>query len=158
MDLTASTIPPFPDNVPTAPLLRLSLRRLLNRDESEVVRFIRACKDLGFFYLDLDGDGDSLLREANQLFDVAEALCDLPLTEKQKYDLISQKSYFGYKGQGVAVVDRNGNLDRNEFYNVACREVLRRAYADWGRFRRMTSSASRTHCQHQILSPKIGLC
>ena len=83
MDTTASTIPPFPDNVPTAPLLRLSLRRLLNRDEGEVVRFIRACKDLGFFYLDLDGDGVSLLRDANQLFDVAEALCDLPLIETE---------------------------------------------------------------------------
>jgi hypothetical protein len=83
VDATESTIPPFSDNVPTEPLLRLSLRRRLNRDAAEVVRFIQACKDVGFFYLDLDGDGDSLLREATQLFDVAEALCDLPLIETE---------------------------------------------------------------------------
>jgi isopenicillin N synthase-like dioxygenase len=130
MDTAASAIPPFPDNVPTAPLLRLSLHRLLKRDEAEVERFNRACEDLGFFYLDLEGDGDSLLRDASQLFDVAEALCDLPSEEKEKYDFSSQKSYFGYKAQGAAVVDRNGNLDRNEFYNVTYREMFGFAFAD----------------------------
>jgi len=118
MTKAADSAPPFPEDVPTAPLLRLSLRKLLGRDEAEVKRFNRACEDLGFFYLDLEGDGDSLLRDANGLFDVAEALCDLPLEEKQKYDFSSQKSYFGYKAQGAMVIDRNGNLDRNEFYNV----------------------------------------
>src|SRR2546423_7182007 len=118
MTKAADSAPPFPEDVPTAPLLRLSLRKLLGRDEAEVKRFNRACEDLGFFYLDLEGDGDSLLRDANGLFDVAEALCDLPLAEKQKYDFSSQKSYFGYKAQGAMVIDRNGNLDRNEFYNV----------------------------------------
>ena len=118
MARTADSAPLFPDNVPTAPLLRLSLHKLLQREDAEVERFNRACEDLGFFYLDLDGDGDSLLRDANQLFGVAEALCDLSLEEKQKYDFSSKNSYFGYKGQGAAVIDRHGNLDRNEFYNV----------------------------------------
>ena len=125
MTETASAAPPFPDDVPTAPLLRLSLHKLVKRDEAEVARFNRACEDLGFFYLDLEGDGDSLLRDANELFGVGEALCDLPLDEKEKYDFSSKKSYFGYKAQGAAVVDRNGNLDRNEFYNVIhCRTGL----------------------------------
>ncbi|KAK4940873.1 hypothetical protein LTR10_019145 [Elasticomyces elasticus] len=30
-----------------------------------------------------------------------------------------KNSYFGYKGFGANVVDRKGNLDRNEFYNVS---------------------------------------
>jgi isopenicillin N synthase-like dioxygenase len=120
---SASSSPPFPDDVPTAPLLRLSLHKLLKRDDAEVERFNRACEDLGFFYLDLKDDGDSLLRDANQLFDVAEAFCDLPLEEKEKYDFSSKKSYFGYKSQGAAVTDRNGNLDRNEFYNVSHRKM-----------------------------------
>lgn len=118
MSTHETAVPPFPDHVPTAPLLRLSLHRLLKRDETEVKRFNRACEDLGFFYLDLEGDGDSLLRNADELFDVVKAFCDLPLEEKTKYDFSSKKSYFGYKAQGAAVVDRNGNLDRNEFYNV----------------------------------------
>src|SRR5271170_6349716 len=115
---TAPPLPPFPDNVPTAPLLRLSLRKLLGREECEVARFNQACDELGFFYLDLDGPGDAVLRDAHELFGVAEKLCDLPLEEKLKYDFSAEKSYFGYKGQGAAVMDRKGNLDRNEFYNV----------------------------------------
>lgn len=114
--------PPFPDDVPTAPLLRLSLAKLLQRDNEEVNRFIRACEDLGFFYLDLSGPGDSLLADADELFKVGAALYDLPLEEKQKYDFMHKNSYFGYKGYGANVVDRDGNLDRNEFYNVStCR-------------------------------------
>jgi len=124
MTQTANAPPPFPEDVPTAPLLRLSLHKLLDRDEDEVKRFNRACEDLGFFYLDLEGDGDSLLNDANKLFIVAEALCDLPIEEKIKYDFSSKKSYFGYKAQGAAVIDRNGNLDRNEFYNVSKDDIL----------------------------------
>ena len=118
MTQTVESTPPFPDHVPQAPLLRLSLHKLLDRDRGEVERFNRACEDLGFFYLDLEGDGDSLLRDANELFDVNEAFCDLPLEEKVKYDFSAKKSYFGYKQQGAAVIDRKGTLDRNEFYNV----------------------------------------
>lgn len=115
---------PFPEDVPTAPLLRLSLHKLLQREPSELERFNRACEDVGFFYLDLKGHGDSLLRDANALFSVGEALFDLPLPEKQKYDFSEKKTYFGYKAQGAAVVDRQGNLDRNEFYNVSKDDIL----------------------------------
>jgi isopenicillin N synthase-like dioxygenase len=150
--------PPFPDDVPTAPLLRLSLHKLLKRDDAEVERFNRACEDLGFFYLDLEGDGDSLLRDANQLFDVAEAFCDLPLEEKEEYDFSSKKSYFGYKAQGAALVDRNGNLDRNEFYNVSHRKVRSVHMADDNRSRKMIYSASQKGGQRPISLTKIGLC
>lgn len=115
----ADYAPPFPDDVPTAPLLRLSLTKLLQRDEGEVNRFVRACEDLGFFYLDLSGPGDSLLADADALFKVNSDLYDLPLEEKKKYDFTLKKSYFGYKGYGANVVDRDGNLDRNEFYNAS---------------------------------------
>lgn len=114
-------LPPFPTDVPTAPLLQLDLHKLLTRDPREVRRFIRACEDLGFFYLDLTGDplGKSILKDADALFGVGEELLGLPLEEKSKYDFSGQKSYFGYKSQGAAVVDKKGNLDRNEFYNVS---------------------------------------
>lgn len=111
--------PPFPEDVPTAPLLRLSLAKLIARDADEVQRFARACEDLGFFYLDLTGPGDTLLADADQLFEVGEELFDLPLEEKKSYDFTLKNSYFGYKGYGANVVDRSGNLDRNEFYNVS---------------------------------------
>lgn len=41
-------IPSFPDDVPTAPLLRLSLRKLLEGDTDEENNLWRACCDLGF--------------------------------------------------------------------------------------------------------------
>lgn len=116
-------LPPFPEDVPTAPLLRLSLEKLLAHDKTEFRRFCDACEDIGFFYLDLRVTqvGDSIRRVSDSLFAVGEDLFNLSLEEKQKYDMSKEKSYFGYKAQGAAIVDRQGNLDRNEFYNVCDR-------------------------------------
>ncbi len=89
--------PPFPNDVPTAPLLRLSLFKLLKNDALESTRFFQACKDLGFFYLDLRATpiGDSILNDADRLFDVGEQLFELDLEEKQRYDFSAQQSYYG---------------------------------------------------------------
>lgn len=115
-----NNLPPFPSDVPTAPLLRLSLSKLQAHDITETHNLLQACKDIGFFYLDLrdSNEGTNLLNNADKLFPVGERLFDLPLDEKKKYDLASQKSYYGYKAQGAMVADRQGNLDGNEFYNV----------------------------------------
>jgi isopenicillin N synthase-like dioxygenase len=86
-----NTSVPFPDDVPTAPLLRLSLKKLLAKDAEEVNRFTRACEDLGFFYLDVSGLGDSLLDDVNQLFSIGEELFNLPLDEKKRYDFQHKK-------------------------------------------------------------------
>lgn len=114
-------LPPFPDDVPTAPLLRLSLAKLLAGDKTEYERLFQASVEIGFFYLDLENSehGTSLLQDAGNLFRVGEKLFELDLEEKKRYDFSAQNSYFGYKGQGAAVVDKEGNLDRNEFYNVS---------------------------------------
>lgn len=115
-----ANLPPFPSTVPTAPLLRLSLSKLLVHDQTETSRLLQACEDIGFFYLNLEDSetGASLQGDADALFDVGERVFDLDPAEKQKYDFSQQKSYFGYKAQGAAVVDKDGRLDRNEFYNV----------------------------------------
>jgi hypothetical protein len=112
-------LPPFPSDIPTAPLHRLSLSKLRN-DTIESDRLFSSCKDLGFFYLDLRGDpkGEELLSESNKLFALGPQLYDLGRDELQKYDYKDQGSYMGYKGFGSAVVDEKGSLDRNEFYNV----------------------------------------
>lgn len=72
----------FPNDVPTAPLLRISLNKLLNeKHQDESSYFFAACKVLGFFYLDLHGplQGQSILKDADKLFDVGRQLYDLPL-------------------------------------------------------------------------------
>ena len=58
-DLIYTDLPPFPADVPTAPLLRLSLRKLVEGDEAEEERLWRASCEVGFFYLDLrDADAE----------------------------------------------------------------------------------------------------
>ncbi|KAK4561396.1 hypothetical protein LTR86_004713 [Recurvomyces mirabilis] len=145
-DLEFHDLPPFPDDVPTAPLLRLSLKKLLNHDSNEEERLWQTCRDVGFFYLDLrDSDqpssangtqrpsqsnnsndksgpnpnGAALLNHANQLFPMGEKVFRLSTAEKQTYDFKDQGSYFGYKGLGAGVVDAKGTKDANEFYNVS---------------------------------------
>ncbi|KAL4802362.1 hypothetical protein BDV18DRAFT_166971 [Aspergillus unguis] len=118
--------PPFPDDVPTAPLLRLSLRDLLAQDKTETQRLSEACEQIGFFYLDLRDAGavSHILEDADKLFEIQAGMFDLPLEEKQKYDFSSRKSYFGYKAQGVGAIDRQGTLDRNEFYNISKDDIM----------------------------------
>ncbi|MCJ1286104.1 hypothetical protein MMC26_005447 [Xylographa opegraphella] len=116
-----SNIPPFPNDVPCAPLLKLSFKKLLDGDVEESKRLFEASKQLGFFYLDLrdSHEGDSILDDVDRLFKVGEQLFNLDVEEKQKYDFSGEKSYFGYKGYGKAIIDKEGTLDRNEFYNVS---------------------------------------
>jgi isopenicillin N synthase-like dioxygenase len=148
MTSQAQAPPPFPDDVPTAPLLRISFEKLLQRNDAELERFNRACEDLGFFYLDLTGPGDALLRDADKLFDIGEELFNLPLEEKMKYDFSEKKSYFGYKAQGAAVIDKKGNVDRNEFYNV-CNSIYHNPGISTDKYRspKTTYSASQTRGQ-----------
>lgn len=118
-------LPVFPGNVPTAPLLRISLAKLLDKDVAEQERCWQACQELGFFYLDLRGQhGDALLSDASALFSLMKTFYDLPVSEKVQYDFKSKGSYFGYKGYGEGIVDKNGTRDRNEFYNVSKDDVL----------------------------------
>src|SRR5271169_6261865 len=88
-DLTSSSpnIPPFPTDIPIAPLTRLSLARLRS-DKAESNCLYNASKTLGFFCLDLrdDTQGKELLSEAEKLFRVGEQLHDLGREELVNYD------------------------------------------------------------------------
>lgn len=108
---TFTDIPPFANTVQTAPLIRISLHKLANGDIKEHDRLWEACCDLGFFYLDMrmgnigpvdvDGtdeleiDGDAILSEKDQLFDLMKDLYALPVEEKVKYDRSAEGIYFG---------------------------------------------------------------
>lgn len=132
------SLPPFPKDVPTAPLLRVCLANLLSGDVEEEQKLYQACKDLGFFYLDLrppntgapttssheDGHGATLLSTSDALFELGKKVFELPVEEKVKYDLSAEGSYFGYKGLGAGVIDAKGTKDRNEFYNVSKDDIL----------------------------------
>lgn len=106
--------PPFPDNVPACPLLRISLKKLLEGDVVEQDRLWSASCDVGFFYLDLrtgpaelvdkhEGkyvvDGETLIEEADRItrevVTAKDGFFNLPLEEKVKYDAIFEKGSFG---------------------------------------------------------------
>lgn len=106
--------PPFPNNVPTCPLLRISLKKLLEGDAVEQDRLWSASCDVGFFYLDLrtgpaelvdenEGkyvvDGEALIEEADRITKevvmAKDGFFNLPLEEKVKYDANFEKSLFG---------------------------------------------------------------
>jgi isopenicillin N synthase-like dioxygenase len=111
---------PFPSDIETAPLVTLSLSKLSANDHEEQGRLYEAGKTLGFFYLDLRGcrQGETLLQDADRLFEINKAFFGLPVEVKQQFDFACQGSYFGYKGMGAEVVDGKGTKDRNEIYNV----------------------------------------
>ena len=98
-------LPPFPLDVPVAPLLQLSLKKLQDGDIEESARFIRAAKDLGFFYLDLRNSmkGEAILKNIDVLFKLGEDLFQLNLEEKQRYDFSKQGTYYGWVGYQLAV-------------------------------------------------------
>jgi len=116
-----SELPPFPDDVPIAPLVTISLRKLTESPSTvEHDRLFSAAKGLGFFYLDVQDtpEGTKLLNQADDMFDLMDKFFSLPVEEKAKYDFAAKKSYFGYKGIGKEVVDGKGTRDKNEIYNV----------------------------------------
>jgi isopenicillin N synthase-like dioxygenase len=110
----------FPTDVPTAPLVTISLKNLVSDDGQEKKRLFEASKSLGFFYLDLRecADGEALLGGSDEIFDLNERFYSLPIEEKNKYDFAAQGLYFGYKGMGAEVIDGKGTKDKNEIYNV----------------------------------------
>ncbi|GAB7351605.1 hypothetical protein MBLNU459_g2224t1 [Dothideomycetes sp. NU459] len=66
-DLEFHDLPPFPNDVSAAPLLRISLSKLLSGAQDEVDRLWKASCELGFFYLDLrDGEQRSGLKSPEQ--------------------------------------------------------------------------------------------
>jgi len=82
---------PFPPDIDTAPIERISLAKLQAGDSTESCRMSDACSHLGCFLLDLQKvpDGEVLLDDADVLMKVAEEFFKLSLEEKQKYGVDS---------------------------------------------------------------------
>lgn len=91
-------LPPFPNDVSTIDLPCLSFSRLLSRDKGESEKLFEACRTHGFLILDLRDtpDGETLLQEAERMFELNRAIHDLDVAEKMKYTLQPPKSLFGF--------------------------------------------------------------
>ncbi|KAA1474572.1 Clavaminate synthase-like protein [Dentipellis sp. KUC8613] len=107
--------PPFPDDVPTVPLLVIDYALVKAGDEAEIDRLWEAATKLGFWYLKNHG----VEKEVNDMFDMGAETMALPFDEKMKYEQGDEGISFGYKAPGACATDENGSLDRVEFINVS---------------------------------------
>ncbi|KAH9848648.1 Clavaminate synthase-like protein [Lenzites betulinus] len=113
-------LPPFPNDVPTHPLLVVDYELLLKRDETEIDKLWKAATELGFWYLKNHG----VDAEVDRMFEMGAETMRLPLDEKMKYEQGDEGISFGYKAAGANATDENGSLDTVEFINVAKDDAL----------------------------------
>ena len=88
--------PPFPDNVATVEVPKISLAKLLSSDKAQSEALFHICRTMGFFLLDLEGDpvGEKLLEDIDAVFGVAKKVFDLEIAEKSKYQQDATKGNF----------------------------------------------------------------
>ncbi|KAF2404641.1 Clavaminate synthase-like protein, partial [Trichodelitschia bisporula] len=115
-------LPPFPSNLPTAPIAEISSQALFTHDPTAISALLEACTTHGFFYLDLrdSPSGRSLLTQSLSLLSLAQTAFALPLDEKLPHKLTPGGSLFGYKPVGtVKATDKDKRPDTTEFFNVS---------------------------------------
>lgn len=112
--------PPFPEDLPTAPLVSISLAKLEASDGVESQAFFNASQELGFFYLNMDGSplGENIVSEAEQLHKLQQEFFKLPTEEKETYAREKIDSFFGYRHGDLKGLNDDGTAKRNEIYNV----------------------------------------
>jgi len=113
-------LPPFPDNVPTHPLLVIDYELIKKGDSNEISRLWKAATELGFWYLKNHGAGQA----ADGMFDMGAETMALPLSEKMKFEQGDDGRSFGYKAAGANATDETGNPDTVEFINIAKDDIL----------------------------------
>ncbi|KAK4506638.1 hypothetical protein PRZ48_000370 [Zasmidium cellare] len=126
-EFTPDQYPSFPSSpdFPTIDLETVSLKKIQENDPAEQDRMFDACKNWGFFYLELPGSeqGEVIKKGADDACRVAEKVFQLPLEEKMEYTFTG-KQLWGYKKIGQTQVDKNKTMDTAEFFNVAKNEMI----------------------------------
>ncbi|KAH7924784.1 Clavaminate synthase-like protein [Leucogyrophana mollusca] len=119
--MPGTTLPPFPDDVRTHPLLIIDFERIKAGDREEIDTLWKAATSLGFWYLKNHGADE----EVNGMFDMGAETMALPLEERMKFEQGDDGRSFGYKKAGANAVDPSGQtLDTVEFINVSKDDAL----------------------------------
>ena len=107
--------------VPTVPLSQISFAKLLAKDNGEAERLFQACKNLGFFCLDLCShpEGVQLLEVSDRLLALGGPLFDLPSKELLLYRM-SERSMYGYVVRLILIFDRSYFLHVNRLRSAGC--------------------------------------
>ena len=114
-------LPPFADGIKTAPLVSISLAKLESGDKETSDAFFKACKELGFFYLELFGSelGEKMVTEAEKLNALQKEFFKMPNEVKDKYGRPHLDPFYAYRYSDVDIKDENGVPLRSESYNVS---------------------------------------
>ncbi|PCH41798.1 Clavaminate synthase-like protein [Wolfiporia cocos MD-104 SS10] len=115
-----TSLPPFPEDVLTHPLLVIDYKLLKAGDEAENAQLWKAATELGFWYLKNHGAED----EVQGMFEMGAETMALPFEEKMKFEQGDEGMSHGYKAAGSNAVDETGALDTVEFINVSQDDVL----------------------------------
>ena len=119
--------PTFPDDIQTAPLVSISLSKLEAGDDDESKAFFEASKDLGFFYMQLEGSalGERIVDEAERLHALQKEFYQRPREEREEFAREKIDPFFGYRQVKLKTVGEDGEPKFNETYNVRSRHHCR---------------------------------
>jgi isopenicillin N synthase-like dioxygenase len=98
---------------------------LLSQDPAEVEKVLAACKEEGYFYLDLQNvDGRRMLGDQQDLLKLMHRFFESPIEQKNEYGLIS--SHLGYEPVGSRTgAFGPGTKDGYEMLKVSRDEIQR---------------------------------
>ncbi|KAI3003278.1 hypothetical protein CBS147346_5418 [Aspergillus niger] len=117
--------PPFPANTPTINLPILTFSQLQSGNPIEAEKLFAACREWGFFLLDLhdSADGRTLLHDAESMFDLDTELFSLDQSTLDQYAYNAPKDLTGYKRMGALKTD-DGKLDHMHLYSINQDDIL----------------------------------
>ncbi|KAF1954064.1 oxidoreductase [Byssothecium circinans] len=112
-------VPPFPNAVVAAPMRTVLLGQLCAGDVQAAGVMLEACRDMGFFLLDLSGDatGEQMVEEIDKIFGAGKEIMHLPEQVKKEYAHDPPRSFLGFKPRGMAKTETN-EPDRFEWFNL----------------------------------------
>lgn len=125
-----TSFPPFPDDVPTHPLLVVDYNLIQAGDSDEIDKLWKAATELGFWYLKNHGAEE----EVDMMFEMGKRTMELPLEEKLKFEQGDSGNSAGYKATGANATDASGAKDTVEFLNINKDDALawpKRALRDY---------------------------
>ncbi|KAL0952402.1 hypothetical protein HGRIS_006678 [Hohenbuehelia grisea] len=108
-------LPPFPDDVPTQPLVIVDYGLVKAGDEAEIETLWQAATVKGFWYMKNHGADDLI----EPMFEMGRETMALPLEDKMNYWQGNSGGSFGYKAAGATTVDLTGSKDNAEMINIS---------------------------------------
>ncbi|KAI9699568.1 MAG: hypothetical protein M1820_007066 [Bogoriella megaspora] len=117
---------PFPEEVATVELEKISLCRLLNGDDIEAERVFDICTTTGFFYLDMldHAAGRRIWKSACDICQLGhDLLAETPMEEKVKFKPLGGIRVFD-RGYLARTADKVGEPDEREIFNVPQSELF----------------------------------